>query len=258
MRVLLKPKWIAGHLLVLTVVVLFVNLGLWQLDRHRWRVGVNADIAAGLAQPPVPLAELGEGDRAYRRVTVAGRYVPDADVLLSPRNERGPGHHVLTPLRLEDASVALVVDRGWVPYRFDVPPVPGAEVPDGVVELSGVLLPATEVDAKAFRDEEGRVLRVQAVDPAVVAPALGDGLIADVFLLLREQRPAPGSLPVPGPLPERDAGPHLSYAVQWFLFAAVGVAGYPLLLRRTVRDAADPSGENADAAETTLGGDAAG
>lgn len=236
MRVLLKPKWIAGHVLVLFVVVLFVNLGLWQLERHRWRAGLNQDIAAGLERTAAPLDTLAEGDRAYRRVTVSGRYVPDADVLLSPRNERGPGHHVLTPLRLDDGSV-LIVDRGWVPYRFDVPPVPGAEPPAGVVELRGVLLSATEVDAKAFRNEEGRVLRVQAVDPEAVAPAPRDVLIQDVFLLLREQEPPPAELPVPGPVPEADAGPHLSYAMQWFLFAAVGVAGYPLLLRKTVRDA---------------------
>lgn len=242
MRVLSKPKWIAGHLLVLFVVVLFVNLGLWQLERHRWRSALNQDIAAGLERPPAPLDTLAEGERAYRRVTVSGRYVPDADVLLSPRNERGPGHHVLTPLRL-DAGPVLIVDRGWVPYRFDTPPVPGAEAATGEVELRGVLLPATEVDAKAFRDEEGRVLRVQAVDPAVVAPAPRDGVIPDVFLLLREQEPSPGEIPVPGPLPEPDAGPHLSYAVQWFLFAAVGVAGYPLLLRKTVRDARRETGE---------------
>lgn len=237
MRVLLRPKWIAGHVLVLFVVVLFVNLGLWQLDRHQWRSALNQDIAAGLERPAAPLHALPEGDRAYRRVIVSGRYVPGADVLLSPRNERGPGHHVLTPLRLEDASVVLIVDRGWVPYRFDIPPVPGAEAPAGVVELRGVLLPATEVDAKAFRDEDDRVLRVQAVDPGVVAPAPRDGVIQDVFLLLREQEPGPGQLPVPGPLPAPDAGPHLSYAMQWFLFAAVGVVGYPLLLRKTLRDA---------------------
>ena len=29
-----------------------------------------------------------------------------------------------------------------------------------------------------------------------------------------------------------DEGPHFSYAVQWFLFATVGVVGYPILLRR--------------------------
>ena len=236
MRVLLKPKWIAGHLLVLTVVVLFVNLGLWQLRRHEWRADLNAQIAAGLEQPPVAFGSLPAGERAYRPVTVSGSYA-GADVLLSPRNERGPGHHVLTPLVLGDGT-ALLVDRGWVPYRFDTPPVPGTAPPEGEVRLRGVLLPAAQAQAQGFRDDMGRLLRVRAVDPGLIlAESLRAPVVDDVFLLLREQDPPQRELPLPGSLPERDAGPHLSYAIQWFLFTAVALAGYPLLLRRALRDA---------------------
>ena len=32
-RKLLTPRWIAGHLLALALIVLFVNLGFWQLSR---------------------------------------------------------------------------------------------------------------------------------------------------------------------------------------------------------------------------------
>ena len=245
MRVLLKPKWIAGHLLVLTVVVLFVNLGLWQLRRHEWRADLNARIAAGVEQPPVPFASLPAGQRAYRPVTVSGSYA-GADVLLSPRNERGPGHHVLTPLMLEDGT-ALLVDRGWVPYRFDTPPVPGTAPPQGEVRLRGVLLPAADAQAQGFRDAAGRLLRVRAVDPGrILAESLRAPGVDDVFLLLREQEPVQRELPLPGPLPERDAGPHLSYAIQWFLFTAVTLAGYPLLLRRALRDASGETEEGSD------------
>lgn len=242
MRVLLKPKWIAGHLLALTVVVAFVNLGMWQLRRHDWRAERNERIEQGLARDAVPLGTLPPGERDYRPVTVTGRYVQDADVLLSPRNERGPGHHVLTPLVLEDGT-PLLVDRGWVPYRFDVPPVPGTTPPGGEVRLEGVLLPAAEADAQGTRDDAGRLLRVRAVDPGLIlAERLRTRAVEDVFLLLRTQDPAPAELPVPGPLPQPDAGPHLSYAIQWFLFTVVVLAGYPLLLRRTVREAGGPAG----------------
>jgi cytochrome oxidase assembly protein ShyY1 len=36
------------------------------------------------------------------------------------------------------------------------------------------------------------------------------------------------------PPPELDEGPHLSYAVQWFIFSAIAIVGYPLVLRRVV------------------------
>jgi cytochrome oxidase assembly protein ShyY1 len=50
---------------------------------------------------------------------------------------------------------------------------------------------------------------------------------------------APGDDPslAPIPLPELGDGPHLSYAVQWFLFAAVAAVGYVLLLRREAASA---------------------
>lgn len=240
MRVLWKPKWIAGHVLAVTVVILFVNLGLWQLDRHHWRAGLNAAITEGLRAEPVPFDRLTPGRRDYRRTAVSGRYLPEREVLLTPRNELGPGHHVLTPLRLGNGRL-LVVDRGWVPFALDEPPVAEAAPPGGQITVEGVLLPATHVDPKAVRDAQGRLLRVAAVAPRIVSAvaggAVGDEVVADVFLLQREPQPPPGRLPVPGPLPAPEAGPHLSYAVQWFLFALITVAGYPLLLRRTVRDA---------------------
>ena len=35
--------------------------------------------------------------------------------------------------------------------------------------------------------------------------------------------------------PSTDLGPHLAYAVQWFLFFAVAAVGYPLVLRRQAK-----------------------
>jgi cytochrome oxidase assembly protein ShyY1 len=42
------------------------------------------------------------------------------------------------------------------------------------------------------------------------------------------------------PTPATDDGPHLSYAVQWFLFAGVGLIGWPVLLQRTGREERRP------------------
>jgi cytochrome oxidase assembly protein ShyY1 len=50
---------------------------------------------------------------------------------------------------------------------------------------------------------------------------------------LSEQTPAQAGLPRILPPPETDAGPHLSYAVQWFVFAGVVLISYPVLMVRT-------------------------
>ena len=60
------------------------------------------------------------------------------------------------------------------------------------------------------------------------------GKLAPVYIQLLEQDPPPvTTYPALVALPEPSEGPHRGYAVQWFLFAAVTVVGYPILLRRT-------------------------
>jgi surfeit locus 1 family protein len=36
-------------------------------------------------------------------------------------------------------------------------------------------------------------------------------------------------------MPDLSDGPHLSYAIQWFLFATMAGAGYPFLVRRSLK-----------------------
>jgi cytochrome oxidase assembly protein ShyY1 len=53
--------------------------------------------------------------------------------------------------------------------------------------------------------------------------------------LIREQ-PAPRTAPVLLDPPETSEGPHLAYAVQWFLFACLALGGYVQLARREAAD----------------------
>jgi surfeit locus 1 family protein len=58
-------------------------------------------------------------------------------------------------------------------------------------------------------------------------------------VVVQAQASAPVDAPdtlSPVPIPDLGEGPHLGYAVQWFLFAGVVVVAYPLLLRRQARD----------------------
>jgi surfeit locus 1 family protein len=46
-------------------------------------------------------------------------------------------------------------------------------------------------------------------------------------------KPPPEVLPAPD---ISDEGPHLAYAGQWFIFATIGAAGWPLTVRKAMRD----------------------
>jgi surfeit locus 1 family protein len=72
-------------------------------------------------------------------------------------------------------------------------------------------------------------------DVARIAQQTGYPLLP-AYLQLRSSDPAQGgAYPEPLPEPTLDEGPHLGYAVQWFLFSAIAMVGYPLILRRRAR-----------------------
>lgn len=242
MRMLLRPRWLLTHLVVLSIVVLFVNLGFWQLRRLEERRVDNARITANMSAEQQPLDQTlqqygNDPDAlAYRRVTVSGTYRPDDEVLLTPRsNGRVAGHHVLTPLLL-DGDQAVLVDRGWVPFADDDPPIAAAAPPDGRVTVTGVIIPTQEAARFGSAGAAERVTYLSGPDVDLLQPQMPVAL-HPFSVLLASQEPAPDGLPVAGPLPEVDEGSHQAYAWQWFSFAAILLGGYPLLLRRSLASA---------------------
>lgn len=232
--------------MVLAVAALCVSLGLWQLRRLDERRDLNARIVEGLEAQEEPLADaLDEPPEAlaYRRVTATGRYLPEQEVLLGPRSRDGaPGYDVLTPLLTGDGGI--LVNRGWVPFALSSPPIAEAAPPEGDVTVTGYLLPSREA-ARAGPVGAAELDFVSDVDIDRLQGQISIPL-APVYLVRTGQSPALGDLPRPGTTPELDEGPHLSYAVQWFLFATIAVVGYPFLVRRQARDACVKRGESRD------------
>ncbi len=255
MKALLTPRWLFGHLLALTLVGLFVNFGFWQLRRLAQRDATNVLLEARLNAPPQPFSQLArtysltapegeENSAVYRRASVSGRFDTAGEVLLRSRALDGqPGYHVLTPLRFAEDR-ALLVDRGWIPFELDTPPIIEAAPPERV-QVTGVLYPSQEPPAGGGLFDrlglvqkdpaEGELDAVFFVNPARIGVGLPYTL-EPVYLELSTQTPTQsGRLPVPPPAPVITRGSHLSYALQWFSFALIGVVGYGALLRSTLR-----------------------
>jgi surfeit locus 1 family protein len=246
-RFLLRPRWILSHLLVVLLVVVMVNLGFWQLRRLEERRDRNALIEERREVAAVPVEDLlapGDGDAAvddarYRAVTVSGRYDAGATVVVRNRTQDGaPGAWLLTPVELDGSGgVRVGVVRGFVPLGDDGEPVavppPGARDGGGVT-VRGWVARADRFDGTAPRDIE-RALDRPGMLPAVV--------------LAETSEPAePGDQITPVAQPDLHEGPHLSYAVQWFIFSTIAVVGYPLVLRRVVdrrgREVDDPGADH--------------
>lgn len=222
-----RPRWIVGHVLVVGLAVLFVSLGLWQLRRLDDRRDTNAVVETRTALAPEPvdaLVDPGDAgdtldDLRFRAVTAAGTYRADADLAVRATQDGRSGGRVFSVLDLAGGE-AVVVLRGFVAPQADgslVAPPP----PRGAVEVSGVLIPRERLEGTFERGVDDLLERVDGALPVVVQATTAEA----------------GDAVVPVPPPDLGDGPHLGYAVQWFLFTAVGVVGYPVLLRRRAREA---------------------
>jgi surfeit locus 1 family protein len=227
-------------LLVVTIAVVFVNLGLWQLRRNDERRMVNTVGQSRIGEEPLPLETLldAAGDDIssleYRPAMATGVFDPGNEVLIRSQVSLGTaGFHVITPLIVGEGE-AVLVNRGWIPLVLDEIPVGDAPPPAGEVTVEGwVDLTQTRGALGPSDPEEGRLVTMSRVDiDRIAAQAPYD--LAPVYLV--ETGRDGNQLPLPAPVPSfDDNGPHLAYAIQWFGFAVVGLVGYGFLARRVLR-----------------------
>jgi surfeit locus 1 family protein len=237
----LKPAGIAATLAVFIVVALCFRLGFWQLDRREQRLAYNAALSGRGAEPVVLDPELLRDTTglAYRRATLEGRWDNTRSIVLPGRSHRGaPGVHLLTPLRLDGAGFAVLVNRGWVPAADGATIDFEYFVADSAITATGVLLPFPTADDSrggtprpAAQPGMAEFRRVWfAVDPGELRAQFPYRL-ADVQLQILAERD-PTTAPIPAAAPALDAGPHLGYAIQWFSFGLIALIGWGAIVLR--------------------------
>ncbi|QCR43585.1 SURF1 family protein [Curtobacterium sp. SGAir0471] len=230
-------RWLGYFAIAVVFAIICALFGMWQWDRRNEAVRQNEQIAQNYDHTPVPLdqalprASSWDDDQQWLRVEVTGRYDVDDQLLVRNRVHNGqPGFEVLTPLVTADGR-AFVVDRGWVPTgnRQDAPdsvPAP----PSGVVTVTARLQQSEP--RIPGRTDPSHTDQVQSVTLADVADKVDTPIWTGAYGQLASESPAPAeSRPLGWDRPSADTGLHLSYFIQWFLFAAggFGFLGYVMV-----------------------------
>jgi surfeit locus 1 family protein len=212
-----------------------VRLGFWQISRLHEKQHLNAQLRSAMANPPRQIEETEVPLEAIRDrpVELHGWYDEAHQLLLTGRSHGGsPGVHIVTPLRLMSGR-AVLVDRGWV-YAGDAAtalpqhwPEPGERTVIGLAEpihTGGLRFPLRRVptdtievwSARALDSDSLRQRIPYALAPWMVRQLPGDGVPPEPV----RETPKP-----------YDEFTHISYAIQWFLFAVIFLFGPPLVLR---------------------------
>jgi cytochrome oxidase assembly protein ShyY1 len=249
-----RRLWLRWALLIIFVGVLgivFVNLGEWQLDRLAQRRERNATTIANEQKPIRPYEQVFthpiiDADQ-WQRVEARGTFDADHQFVARYRNSGdADGYEVVTPLHT--ATGTVLVDRGFIALQH------GAQIPS-----AGPPPPTGEVTVVGHvrRNEKGRRAAITPVNNQMrlinsdaIAATLPYPLASGYIGLLTIQPEQQGGFQ-PVKLPDLSEGPHFWYAVQWFMFTAVAVAGIVVFIRGDLRTRREER-EDADEARDSV------
>lgn len=198
-------------LMTIVMLVVLIGLGTWQVHRLHWKEGVLARIAQAESAPAI---DLPAHPTPFQKVRITGRLRTDLAAwygaeVRDTRNGPSMGAQLLQPLDRKGAAPVLV-DRGWVPESYKLPPNPptGDVTVDGYVhpgERPGLFTPNPDTATRHF----------YAFDPAAIGAALGLPRVAP-FVLIALSPEDTGAIPDPAHHLPRPPNNHLSYALTWY------------------------------------------
>ena len=238
-----RPPWL-GLLLVLLLVPVFVALGQWQWQKGERKAAAQnlRDTRGADAAVELPTALLDPSSELaaqlhYRPVRLRGQFVPEQQFLLDNRVHRErAGFHVITPFRLANSSVVVLVNRGWVPVGASHTELPAIATPAGFLDLTGIaVLPPSRFFSLSATgntpDWKSAALPVwQWLDQKAFATLSG---LPTQGLIVQLDATAAAGFVREWPRPDERIERHYSYALQWFGFAIAAIAiGLYFVFRR--------------------------
>ncbi|WP_433714638.1 SURF1 family cytochrome oxidase biogenesis protein [Nocardia sp. CA-084685] len=242
---LLRPSWLILAVLVAAFAYLcFTVLAPWQLGKNTTTSHRNQLIADSVDAAPIDIAtvlddESTDSHAEWRRVTATGSYMPNSTVLVRLRHLDGaPGYSVLGTFKLDDGRI-LLIDRGLVgavdgsrPPQIPDPPT-GPQKIEARIRMSEGVTPGKDPTVQdGYR-------QVYSVDTTQEMTVLQQPLTVihtgerGGYLQLSENQPGAFT---PTPLPQLDAGPYLSYGLQWLAFGIMAPLGLGYFIYAEIRE----------------------
>jgi surfeit locus 1 family protein len=188
---------VVATFIVAAAVALMIGLGVWQLQRAKWKEGLLAQYARAQNLPPIawPTVPLHSDRLPLFRSATGVCLRPVARHAIAGENLAGePGYVQIVDCATGAEGPGMSVEVGWSKN-------PNAKINWSGGPVSGVIAP----------DRHTRMRLVAASAPPGLEPS---------------KPPSLDSIP----------NNHRSYALQWFSFAAIALIIYGLALRKRLRE----------------------
>jgi surfeit locus 1 family protein len=229
-----KPSWLMT-IITLAVVIIFVNLGMWQLDRADFKDAIKAKFETRLVTDYKRFSAADSTvDIDYRNLILDGEFDVSRTILVDNKIFEGrAGYDVLTPFILSGSRKVVLVNRGWVALGDSRDILPVIKKPVVLDEVKGIAsLPNTEgfrMGVVSLADSWPQV--VPYIDIEAMQESFPDGLLPLVLWLAPDQ---PGYYQRSWSPVWADPDKSRAYALQWFIFTLIAAGLYLFLNLRKV------------------------
>ena len=222
------------------VCVLFIALGMWQLDRAEQKSTVFAEFEQRGNASLLNLNQADFDDAAKLSgysASATGHYVGSSILLDNQIHQGRAGYFVYSTFELNGRKQSLLINRGWIASSPDRSRAPEFTTPTADLRLNGRLshppvgglrLEGSEM-VESLAEE---MWRVQTIDFSDLSSSFNWDLMPITLLLDEEATTGFVREWLP---PGNDEARHLGYAFQWFAMAATVVVMSSLLTLRSIK-----------------------
>ena len=209
-------------------VIVFVFLGVWQIERAAHKEGLLQAFNAEQESPPIRLTSQSPD---WSRVFVDGIFDSSRQILIDNQIYKGKvGYKIFTPFRFDDNKIVLV-DRGWIAQgqsRSDLPQLKILEKKSRIIATVTSPEQGVLAGSELLTNEWPRVSQTKAVE--VIASAFKEPIL-DIVLVLD-----PGSSQITEFIQIKPFAitpvKHYGYAMQWFTMSIVLLGMFLYALKR--------------------------
>ena len=209
-------------------VIVFVFLGVWQIERAAHKEGLLQAFNSEQESPPIRLTSQSPD---WSRVFVDGIFDSSRQILIDNQIHKGKvGYKIFTPFRFDDNKIVLV-DRGWIAQgqsRSDLPQLNILEKKSRIIATVTSPEQGVLAGSELLTNEWPRVSQTKAIE--VIASAFKEPIL-DIVLVLD-----PGSSQITEFIQIKPFAitpvKHYGYAMQWFTMSIVLLGMFLYALKR--------------------------
>lgn len=219
-------RWAGWLVLVILFSIACIALSNWQFNRRAEALAKIEQIAKNYDAPIVSIdqvASLNSFDvqNEWRQVRIEGHYLVNNAVLIRNRPLDGnPGFLQLVPFQLQDGRI-VAIERGWLATDENYSPPKNIPLPNAASQI--VLARIRPGEPTLDRSAPVGQLATINIKALISSQGIKDRVFSKIYLRMSSESSAAIENPKQLAKPQLDEGNHLSYALQWILFALMAV-----------------------------------